>query len=147
MKTPLVLTYSKPKNIVLLLLSLGFIYLGIFNVQQGSTLIGIFSIVFFGLCLVVSIINFIPKASRIVLKEEGLEMTSLFKTRILPWAAVNNFEPGWLVINRTVYFELNDEAMQVAKTKIKRGALPDTYGMSAKKLASLLNEYKNYYTQ
>ncbi len=146
MKVPLTLTYSKPKNILLFLLSLGFVYLGYYNLQSGSSMIGIFSMVFFGLCLVISIINFIPKASQIRLTEEGLEMTSLFKKRVLPWAAVDQFRPGWMFINRTVYFELSDEAMKVLKVKVKKGALPDTYGMSAAKLADLLNEYKLQYS-
>lgn len=146
MQTPLTLTYSKPKNIILFIISLGFVVLGIFNIQQGHTAIGIFSIVFFGLCLAVSVINFMPGASQLILTEEGVEMTTLFKKRMLPWAAVDNFTSGWSFVYRTVYFNLNEEAMRLNSVKVKRGAFPDTYGMSAKALAQLLNEYKQKYS-
>ena len=41
-----------------------------------------------------------------------------------------------------VVFDIDQKLLDSSKIKSKTGAFPDTYGMSAKNLANLLNEYK-----
>ncbi|MDY0931822.1 PH domain-containing protein [Chryseobacterium sp. CFBP8996] len=138
---PLILKPSKIKNIILILISIGFISLGI-SLLEKNTLIAVLNIVFFGICLIIFIINMIPNSSYLIIDEKGIEMKNLFRTTFIPWQAVSGFKTKFIFVNKLVTFTIDEKLLESSKMKGKTGAFPDTYGMSAKNLANLLNEYK-----
>ena len=140
-KLPVTFYPGKTKNIFLMLISLGFVILGI-SLLDKNIWIAVLNIIFFGLCFIVYVINFIPNATYLKLNETGIEMKTLFKTTFIPWRAIKSFGIRNIVVMKTVTFELDENVID-AKVKSKTGAFPDTYGMSAKNFAALMNEYKN----
>lgn len=138
---PLILKPSKIKNIILILISIGFISLGI-SLLEKNMLIAVLNIVFFGICLIIFVINMIPNSSYLTIDEKGIEMKNLFRTTFIPWQAVSGFKTKFIFVNKLVTFTIDEKLLESSKMKGKTGAFPDTYGMSAKNLANLLNEYK-----
>lgn len=146
MKTPLYLYPGKLKATLLLLFSLSFVVMGIYLTIKGNILTGIVPIIFFGLSAVVAFLNFVPKASYLKLDENGIEMCNLYKKSFLPWQVVATFTPGQLMLSKTVFFHLKPEVAQENKLRREKGSFPDTYGMSATKLAELLTDYQKKYS-
>ena len=105
-------------------------------------LIAILNIVFFGFCLIIFVINMIPGSTYLKIHERGIEMKNLYRITFIPWEAVSGFKTKSIFINKMVTFTIDEKLLENSKIKGKTGAFPDTYGMSAKKLANLLNEYK-----
>ncbi|WP_439479578.1 STM3941 family protein [Chryseobacterium aquaticum] len=131
---------GKIKNTLLMLISLTFVILGI-SLLDKNIWIAVLNIFFFGICFIVYVINFIPNATYLKLEESGITMKTLFKTTFIPWEAVQNFDTKNIFLFKMVTFNLNENLID-SKIKSKQGAFPDTYGMPAKKLSHLLNEYK-----
>ena len=138
---PFILKPSKIKNIILILISVGFISLGI-TLLEKNRLIAVLNIIFFGICLIIFIINMIPNSSYLTIDEKGIEMKNLFRTTFIPWQAVSSFKTKLIFVNKLVTFTIDEKLLESSKMKGKTGAFPDTYGMSANNLANLLNEYK-----
>ncbi|MBW3521009.1 hypothetical protein [Chryseobacterium sp. NKUCC03_KSP] len=138
---PLILKPSKIKSIILILISIGFISLGI-KLLEKNMLIAVLNIFFFGICLIIFIINMIPNSSYLKIDEKGIEMKNLFRITFIPWQAVSGFKTKFIFVNKLVIFNIDEKLLENSKMKGKTGAFPDTYGMSAKDLANLLNEYK-----
>jgi len=137
---PLILKPGKVKSSILLFISIGFVALGI-SLLDRNMLIAILNIVFFGICFIVFLLNLVPGSSYLKIDEKGIEMKNLFRTTFIPWQAVSSFETKWVAFNKLVIFNLNKN-LAGEKLKRRQGGFPDTYGMSADKLAELLNEYK-----
>lgn len=142
-KLPVTFYPGKIKNIFLMLISLGFVILGI-SLLDKNIWIAVLNIFFFGLCFIVYIINFIPNSTYLKLNETGIEMKTLFKTTFIPWRSIKNFGTKNIVVMKMVTFDLDENVID-EKLKSKTGAFPDTYGMSAKKFAELMNEYKEQF--
>jgi len=138
---PFILKPSKAKNVILILISIGFVALGI-SLLEKNMLIAVLNIVFFGICLIIFIMNLMPNASYLKIDVQGIEMKNLFKTTFIPWNAVSSFRTKRFFINKMVVFDIDQKLLEQSTMKSKSGAFPDTYGMSAQKLADLLNEYK-----
>jgi hypothetical protein len=138
---PLILKPGKIKNTLLLLIGIGFVSLGI-SLLEKNMLIAILNIVFFGFCLIIFVINMIPGSTYLKIHERGIEMKNLYRITFIPWEAVSGFKTKSIFINKMVTFTIDEKLLENSKIKGKTGAFPDTYGMSAKKLANLLNEYK-----
>ncbi|MFY1045028.1 STM3941 family protein [Chryseobacterium sp. GP-SGM7] len=143
--SPLLLKPSKIKSLILILISIAFIVLGILLLEKNM-LIAMLNIVFFGIGLIIFIINQLPNASYLKIDERGIEMKNLFRITFIPWQAVNRFRTKYIFINKMVVFDIDPKLLENSKMKSKTGAFPDTYGMSAQKLAELLNEYKNKFS-
>lgn len=141
---PLTLKPGKIKNTILILISIAFIVLGI-SLLEKNMLIAVLNIFFFGICLIIFVINMIPNASYLKIDERGIEMKNLFKTTFIPWQAVSGFKTKFIFVNKLVTFTIDEKLLENSKMKGKSGAFPDTYGMSAKNLANLLNEYKSQF--
>jgi hypothetical protein len=77
--TPTTLYPSKLKSTLLLLGSLAFVVAGIWLISIGDAN-GLMCVGFFGLCLLVAIIQFHPKASYLHLSAEGFTVCSLFRS-------------------------------------------------------------------
>lgn len=139
--SPIILRPGKGKSILLFVISTVFVCLGI-SLWESNKLLAAFTVVFFGLCLLVFIINLIPNASYLKIDGQGIEMKNLFKSTFIPWNAVSGFRPGSFFLNTMVVFDLNPKLPETSGMKVKTGAFPDTYAMSGKKLAAFLNEQK-----
>jgi len=138
---PVILKPGKGKSILLFIVSIVFVCLGI-ALWESNKILAVFTVVFFGLCLLVFIINLIPDASYLKIDDHGIEMKNLFKSTFIPWNAVSGFRTKNVFLNTMVVFDLDQHLPETSGTKIKTGAFPDTYGRSGKKLAAFLNEQK-----
>lgn len=139
---PLILRPGKLKNTILILISIAFICMGI-ALMEKNLWAAILIIFLFGISLIVFSINLIPNTSYLKVDKQGFEMKTLFRTTFIPWQAVSNFTTKQIFLNKLVMFDIDEKFLETSKMKSKQGAFPDTYGMSAKKLATLLNDYKN----
>lgn len=144
----MVLRPKKSKILLLLLASLAFTVIGFFMIRGGNTM-GWFVALFFGLCLLVFIIQLFPGASQLKLTEEGFIMTSLFKSHFTKWSDVKAFEADYLGPNKTVVFDFIDShtgqtaGKDLAKSLSgSHGALPSAYGLKAVELAKIMKEWK-----
>lgn len=138
---PLILKPSKVKNIFLIIISLGFVILGI-SLLEKKLWIGVLNIFFFGICLIIFLINMIPNSSYLKIDESGIEMKNLFRITFIPWKAVSSFKTKSIFLKKIVTFNIDKNLLTDSNIKGKAGAFPDTYGMSAENLADFLNEYK-----
>jgi len=139
--SPIILRPGKGKSILLFVISTAFVCLGI-SLWETHKLPAAFTVIFFGLCLLVFIINLIPNASYLKIDDQGIEMKNLFRSTFIPWNAVSGFKTKSVFLSTMVVFELNQKLPEASGMKVKTGAFPDTYGMAGKKLAALLNEQK-----
>jgi len=139
---PLTLRPGKLKNTILILISIAFICMGI-SLMERNLWAAILIIFLFSISLIIFFINLIPNTSYLKIDNRGLEMKTLFRTTFIPWQVVSGFTTKQIFLNRLVTFDIDEKYLGNSKIKSKKGAFPDTYGMSAKKLAALLNDYKN----
>ena len=140
---------KNPKTILLGLISLAFVIIGSYMIQ-GEPLKGWLITSFFGLCLLVFILQLIPGSTELKLTEEGFEMTSLFRKNTTKWADIKSFKVGYLGQKKTVKFDYVDGHSKHTAGKLiakqlsgNHGALPSTYGLKANELLKILNEWKN----
>ncbi|MEM6687019.1 MAG: STM3941 family protein [Bacteroidota bacterium] len=143
---------SKVKSSMLVIISLIFTLGGAFMIAAGDT-IGWLVSGFFGICLVVAIVGMFPKANYLKLHKSGFELCSLFRKTKYQWEDVHMFKVKKMYVNTMVMFNFSEQfqqhiTMRKVNTKLSgsEGALPDTYGLTAKELASLLNTYQQTYT-
>ena len=136
----------------MLLVSIGFVVIGIFIIDREPN-IAWGSILFFGLCAIVFIINLTPGSSYLKLTEEGLEIKSLYRSHFIPWESVKVFKVSEMRIQyHTKKMVMFDYSNLYTKQKVGRklarivsgseGTIPDTYGMSPENLAQFLNDWK-----
>ncbi len=139
------------KTILLGLTSLLFTVGGTFVIED-EPLKGWLITLFFGLCLLVFLIQLIPGSTELTLTDKGFEMTSLFRKSLTRWQDVKTFRIGYLGRNMTVMFDYVDEHSKHQAGKLiaknlsgSHGALPSTYGLKAAELLEVLNEWKTRY--
>jgi hypothetical protein len=142
---------KSPKTILLGLTSLLFTVGGTFIIED-EPLKGWLITVFFGLCLLVFVIQLIPGSTELTLTNKGFEMTNLFRRSFTKWQDVKTFKIGYLGRNKAVLFDYVEghRKHQTGKLIAKNlsgshGALPSTYGLKASELLDILNEWKNKY--
>lgn len=80
---PVILKPGKGKSILLFIVSTVFVCLGI-ALWESNKILAVFTVVFFGLCLLVFIINLIQNASHLKIDDHGIEMKNLFKSTFIP---------------------------------------------------------------
>ena len=142
----------RPKYLKSILIFFGssfFVFTG-FLMLEDDPLMGWMSICFFSLGVIISLLQLIPSASYLKLTEEGFEVRNLYRSEFIKWSDVKVFRVGSVGMNQMVMYDYTG-----SHTKYKSGkklskflsgsesALPITYGMSAKKLADLMNEWKS----
>lgn len=138
---PLILKSGKVKNIFLIIISLGFVILGI-SLLEIKLWVGVLNIFIFGICLIIFFLNMISNSSYLKIDERGIEMKNLFRITFIPWKVVNGFTTKSIFLKKMVTFNIDENLLTDSKIKGKTGAFPDTYGMSAENLTDLLNNYK-----
>ncbi len=142
---------KNPKTILLGLVSGALMVGGTFIIPE-EPIKGWLITSFFGLCLLVFIVQLIPGSTELKLTEEGFEMTSLFRKSVTKWTDVKSFKVGYVAQNKTIKFDFVDDHKEHMTGKIiakqlsgNHGALPTTYGLEASELLKILNEWKNKY--
>lgn len=157
---PRMLRPRKLKLLGLLFLSCTFVAIGLkmlFDSDPMGLLLGLPSVVFFGLGALVFTIQLLPNASYLQLDPEGFTICTLFRARTFKWSEVGPFEVAtiaWPCYRMVVfnfserYWQMQNWQMQSMRRLSKRtagheGGLPDAYGLSLKKLTALLNEYRD----
>jgi len=144
----LLLRPSRAKNLLLLAVSAAFTAGGATMIRDSRSM-GWFVLVFFGLCSIIFMILLLPNSSYLRLTRDGLETRSLFRSSKLQWADVASFRAGRIGLNAMVLVEYAPSYRRARTGRAvatalagAEGALPDTYGRSAKALAGLLNEWR-----
>jgi len=105
---------------------------------------------FFGLGLLVFIVQLIPGSSQLTLTKEGFIVTSLFRSYFTEWSDIEPFEVGYVGKSKFVKFDYkaNHKKHKTGKGIAKfltgnHGALPSNYGMSLEDLSGLMNTWKS----
>jgi len=136
------------KWLVIALGSLAFVLIGIWMVRSRERF-GWLGIVFFGLCLSVSLICILPKASYLQLTPDGFTICSLFRAHTIRWEDVTGFGVGRVFTTKMVMFNYVESYRRSPKLRLLNteltgfeAAMPDSYGLRHEDLADLLNRYK-----
>ncbi len=144
----LILHPSRVKNGFLLLISVLFTASGIWMIMSTGTWKGWFAAIFFGICMVVFVINLLPGKSYLKLTSEGFESASMSRKFFFKWTDIAEFGVTSVGFNKMVAFNF---AAPYVKAKMGRsisrgiagweGSLHDTFGMKPEKLMNLMNVY------
>ena len=135
--------------LLLLAISAGFVGLGAFLISSGEPLVGWLCGGFFGFGVLVAIVSLLPGSSYLDLSSTGFETRALYRKWFVRWTDVQEFYPVVIANRKMVGWDYS--ASYTAHSlgrKISTGvsgveaALPDTYGMSAETLATVLNEWR-----
>lgn len=133
---------------MLLLISSVFVTIGILMLED-KTLMEWFIISFFGLGVIVSLIQFHPNASYLKLTDEGFEVKNLFRSSFTKWVDVKEFRQGHINGNKMIFFDYTDEhkkwnnGKKIAKfLSGKEGAVQSSYNISTENLIELMTKYK-----
>ena len=148
MELPITLRSSRKKMLVRLIASLAIVAAGFWLLpEEPST--GYSGIVFGGICAVVFCIQLLPNSSYLRLTPEGFTTCTLFRCHTVPWRHVRTFGVGRIWLKKVVGWDPAVELSGVVRaTKFIAGyasALPDTYGLTAEELVTLLNRLRDEY--
>lgn len=153
---PVTLRPSKLKTSLLLLVSTSFVAAGIwmvfYNGMEGYTIDGIpvywvgwAGIVFFGVAMVVFLLQFVPGAAYLRLTPEGFTYCTAFRAHTTRWEDVEEFGVMQLHHNRMVGWNYvpgyQVKARMRGFSKAVSGyeaGLPDTYGLTVEQLVEAL---------
>jgi hypothetical protein len=139
----------RTKWILLLAVSLAFA-VGGGVMARGGKPEGYLGLAFFGLCALVAAAMLLPGTAYLRLTRDGFEVRSLFRSRQTRWADVGELRAGRIGLNAMVVFNFAPTYARAKKLRAVasvltgvEGAIPDTYGYSAKDLAGLLNQWRS----
>ena len=140
----LVLKPSGLRTWAFILTSAGFTVGGMFMAREDPA--GLWIAGFFGLCLLVGVVNALPAASGLRLDRQGFVVRTLFRSRTYRWADIAFFGVAWVSGMRLVTFSLRARTPAGAVRSFFvgdfDGALPESYGHSAVALAELLEDWR-----
>ena len=149
---PIVLAASKRKAVLLFLGSGAFVAIGVFMVVSGETK-GWFPLVFFALCLIVSVVLLLPGSTNLTIDRDGIHVKSLFRLTHIRWSDVDSFYVGSIrtgpASTKMIGIAYAD-SYQGQKTGRRvaaalagmEGGIPNQYQASAEELCELLNRAK-----
>jgi hypothetical protein len=145
--------YPKRGSALLLFLGSGaFVAAGIWIGMSGES-VGYWGAVFFGLGVVVGVVQMIPGSSYLKLTRDGFEFSAMFRRHFVLWSDVSEFgvmtiRQGGLAVNRMVGFNYSVPAKGVSGRALSRavagfeGGLPDCYGHRAEVLAEMMTRLR-----
>ncbi len=121
--------------------------------KNGESLLVVGSlVVFFAAGAVLSIMNLLPGRAYLLLAPGEFAYRTLFKSRSYRWSEVEQFSPFAFRQTSMVVFTLSREGkLRFSESGFRKfnkaisggdDSIPDTYGMSADKLAELMNQWK-----
>jgi hypothetical protein len=138
----------RTKHLLLTGVAAAFCGIGLLMIRDGDPR-GWFCLAFFSLCALIFLVQLVPGASYLKLDAQGFTVRSLFRSTSYTWSEIVAFAPGRVGGNRGVVFNLTPDSERQrrlrrfnAATLGAEAALPDTYGLSAERLAEILNEWK-----
>ena len=147
-KEPQIFEFNKLKNSILLLGCSAFVAIGIFILDKNPE-IAWACIIFFGLGVIVALIQFYPNSTYLKLTNEGFEVKSLFKSSFTKWSDVKDFREGQIKGNKMIFFDYTDQhkkwnsGKKVAKfLSGNEGAVQSSYNIKTDELLILMEEYK-----
>ena len=139
---------NKLKNSISLLGCLVFVVIGFFILDEDPK-IGWGCIFFFGLGVVVSLIQFYPNSTYLKLTDEGFEVKGLFRSSFTKWTDIKDFRQGQIKGNKMIFFDYTDlhqkskSGKRVAKfLSGKEGAVQSIYNIKTEELLELMKKYK-----
>ena len=145
---PQIFRPNQLKNSILFLGCSAFVAIGII-IRDSDPKIGWASIIFFGLGVLVSIIQFFPNSTYLKLTNEGFEVKGLFKSSFTRWSDVKDFRKGQIKGNKMIFFDYTDQhkkwnsGKKVAKfLSGNEGAVQSYYNIKTDELLNLMKEYK-----
>lgn len=152
--SPTVLRPSRARTVGLLALSLGFVAIGVMMTRSSDTIRGIpavypgwLAVIFFGLGVPTFLVMLLPGASYLRLEADGYTVCTFFRPNFVPWSAVRGFGVTRVTTRKFVGINLEPDAgIATALGRVNtrlvgyQNILPNTYGMSAEKLAELMNQ-------
>lgn len=161
---PVTLRPSRLRTGSLLLVSTLFVVTGIWMVFDGGMAgytvdgipvywVGWASIIFFGMGVVVFLLQFLPGAAYLRLTPEGFTYCSSFRVHATRWEDVQEF--GVMQMHHTRMVGWNYAPGYQAKARMRgvakalggyEACLPDTYGMKVEQLAEALEMLRCQYT-
>lgn len=145
---PKIFRPNKLKNSILFLGCSAFVAIGIFILDKEPK-IGWSGIIFFGLGVIVSLIQFYPNSTYLKLTDEGFEVKGLFRSSFTEWTDVKGFRKGDINGNKMIFFDYTDKhkkwnsGKKVARfLSGKEGAVQSSYNIKTQELLDLMKEYK-----
>ena len=159
--TPVTLHRSTRRWLLMLAGNAAFVVAGVWMIADPASfdqtqrgvplfLIAWFSIAFFGLGLLLSILMLIPGMSYLRLDADRLTIRNLLRTWTTRWEDVDDFAaidmPGPRKILRVGYNDRTRAQRAVGRLNMglvgRNSALPDTYGLKAEDLARLMSLWR-----
>jgi hypothetical protein len=141
----LIIRPSRTQSWGLISISVVFVALGLFFGLRGDSM-GFWAAGFFGLCLLVGVVDAVRSWSSLRLDREGFDMRSLFRSRRYRWSDIRSFAVSSASGKTLVTFMLHAPAHSPVAGPPPGGnfdgALPDMYGQSAPALAALLDDWR-----
>jgi len=138
------------KNVGLLVICTLLVAISLWMGRSGQWL-GYLCAAFFGLGILVAILQFIPGASYLLIERDGLTLSNLFRKSRIQWTDVEEFfvvklKSKGLTVRTMVGFNYSPsyKCSRMARTAAKalaqcEGSLPDTYTESPAELVDYLN--------
>jgi hypothetical protein len=145
---PVTLAPSRLKWVLILLGCAGFVAIGILLMPKSEAMTW-FAIVFFGVGTAVALVMLMPGAGGMKLDGAAFEFTSLFRSHSVPWRDATGFMAGTIprAGKMMVFFDdarARGKALGQLNVSMtgRNAAVPDTYGLSADDLASLMAQWR-----
>jgi PH (Pleckstrin Homology) domain-containing protein len=156
-----ILRPRKGKWALVLLGSAAFVATGFWMVTDSPSerFWGYAGIIFFGLCLVIALIQFIPGSSFLRLTADGITVRAMWRTTFYRWSDIARFGAAefttfgarqrFVGLDFSATYPHRDRAQTVKKINRAligfEGTLPDNYGWDYAELAAHLNRLREQY--
>ena len=146
---PVFLRPSRRKWLRVLLGSAGFVAIGIWMVLQGQ-IWGWLCVIFFGLVSVTALtLLLLPGVAALTLDANGFEVIQYFRRQRTSWLNTSDFEPIKIPPANILLVGYDDATFgdsSIAKMNRsiagRNAVIPDTFGLSADDLASLMTRWR-----
>jgi hypothetical protein len=144
---------ASPKKAVLILLaSIGFVALGVWELPDMPVL-GWVTIAFFSLGVPTALVIMFSNTTYLRLDEEGFEMSSIVAKRKFKWTDVAAFRIGSISGARMIAIDFHPEYESLRRTRRVLGvltggvesAIPNQYAASLEQVLAALTEWRDRY--
>ena len=139
---------NKLKNMILLVGSSISVALGFIVLDDDPKMFWL-NIIFFGLGVIVSLIQFYPNSTYLKLDKEGFEIKHLFRSSFTKWSEIKDLTQGQVGMIKVIFFDYTDEHKKWCIAKImaknlakKEGTIMNLYNIKTDELLRLMKEYK-----
>lgn len=116
---------------------------------EENPLIGWLSISFFGLGVMIFLLQLVTNFAYLKIDEEGFEERVLFRTKKYKWSDVKGFRKTSFYGNQSIVFDYTDEYLQRNRKSIlyyflfgKQGSITSSHNIDTGKLLNLMKSYQ-----